>query len=78
MNNHLMVDIHDCARCGGDHDQLVFIGFTAPITDSDGTIWNYWSLCPLLGEPVLLRVATQANPEIVVAPDWLEGGNQRA
>lgn len=48
--------IKNCARCGKDHKELSFYKFINPIEDSDGTIWNYWILCPNTGEPILMKV----------------------
>jgi len=55
----LMTTIEGCARCGEDHADLQFKRFDRPILDTrdDGTIfavWDYWTLCPTSGDPVLL------------------------
>ena len=55
-----------CARCGPDtphpSDSLEFHAFTnAPIEDTDGTVWTHWALCPITGEPVLLKVTGAEN-----------------
>lgn len=53
----IITDIKHCARCNEDHERLEFSKFIQnPIEDSDGTIWNYWALCPTNSEPVLLKV----------------------
>lgn len=52
----MIITIHRCARYGQDHVNLEFKEFTQnPIEDSDGTIWNYWALCPITNEPILLK-----------------------
>lgn len=59
MNNESekLVKIVNCARCGKDHDELIFKQFAQnPIEDSDGTIWNYWAMCPDTKEPILLKI----------------------
>ena len=53
----IKTNIGSCARCGYDHADLEFKKFEQnPIEDSDGTVWNYWALCPVTGEPILLKV----------------------
>ena len=55
------VDLRSCARCGANHEQIVFTSFKQPIEDSDGTIWNYWGICPFNDEPILLRIGETEN-----------------
>ena len=50
------IDIEQCARCGLDHTGLAFKKFKNPIVDSDGTVWNWWSLCLRTGEPILMKI----------------------
>ena len=52
------VDVKDCARCGKDHKQLVFTSLTRP-----GPRHNFWSPCPTNGEPIMMVVTTDAEPE---------------
>ena len=47
----LTVDLKHCARCGGDHEQLVFRALTQPTHDG----WTHWTPCPANGEPILLK-----------------------
>jgi hypothetical protein len=50
--NTVHVDVRCCARCGTDHEQLRFSEFQGkPVEKS-----NYWALCPVLDEPILLEV----------------------
>jgi hypothetical protein len=50
------VSITDCARCSVHHDDLEFKPFNGlPIVDEDGTVWDWWAVCPITGDPVLLR-----------------------
>jgi hypothetical protein len=57
-------DIHHCARCGKDHDGMEFKRFNGePIEDCDGTIWDWWGVCPVTGDPVLQR--TLEKPELI-------------
>ncbi len=54
----LVQSIFQCARCGGTHVELEFKLLHNLIVDNDGTVWNYWTLCPETGEPILLRAAS--------------------
>ncbi len=46
--------IYHCARCGKMHIGLEFKKFYRPIRDKDGTTWDYWILCPISDDPILL------------------------
>lgn len=48
-------DVKHCARCGQDHDRIIFYEFGRPIVDEDGTVWDWWATCPNTGDPILLR-----------------------
>lgn len=52
----LMARVGRCARCGGDHDGIVWERLERPIEDSDGTVWTDWAPCPVNGQPILCRV----------------------
>ena len=53
----IKTNIGNCARCSYDHADLEFKRFKQNhIEDSDGTVWNYWALCPIYDEPILLKV----------------------
>lgn len=55
------VTIFRCARCGQSH-KMKFNKFAInPIEESDGTVWNYWGLCPITGEPVLNRIVQTSS-----------------
>lgn len=45
----LGVQVQCCARCGGDHLELVF----EPLSNHD--TYSHWALCPEVNQPVLLR-----------------------
>lgn len=55
MNNNLIIDVKDCARCGQNHEQMEAKPFTNPVNDTDGAPWTHWFLCPVTGEPVLVQ-----------------------
>lgn len=43
-------DIRNCARCGGNHEDLLFWKLRAPCLE-----YQYWCPCPDNGEPILLH-----------------------
>lgn len=45
----------NCARCGQRHVHRFwrFVG-NKPV-DSDGTVWGWWGLCQITGDPVFMR-----------------------
>ena len=54
-------DIKACARCGNEHEQMVFKEIVRPIelqARGDGTfvlVITHWATCPTTAEPVLMR-----------------------
>ena len=54
--DELTFDVSNCARCCQDHDKMLFKRFLGVPFEEDGYIYNYWGLCPTLGEPVILRL----------------------
>jgi len=47
--------IISCARCGLDHNDVVFLEFKFPVKDdNDKTLFTHWALCPTNGEPIHL------------------------
>lgn len=54
--------IHHCARCGQDHIDMEFKMFNGdPIEDQDGTVWDWWGICPITGDPVLQNDPPEVN-----------------
>lgn len=51
-------NIRNCARCDGDHDQLVFKKLSRPFAPREAAPieWTHWAPCPTNGEPILMRV----------------------
>ena len=48
-------DLISCPRCSANHEAIVWKPFKDyPVVDADGTVWNWWSMCPFNGEPILL------------------------
>lgn len=55
--------IKNCARCGKDHEQLIFHLFTEPVRVGDGDIqYTRWAKCPTNGEPILMRYESDIPP----------------
>ena len=46
--------VGNCARCGKDHDMLIFRRLTRPMAEEDGG-WNFFATCPETKEPILLK-----------------------
>ena len=58
-SGNIITTIKNCARCDETHHSLEFTKFSKyPIVENDGTIYDYWCLCPTTEEPILLRVMT--------------------
>jgi len=43
------VDVKRCARCGQNHNALVFHRLTNP------SAYTHWAMCPITNEPILLQ-----------------------
>jgi hypothetical protein len=54
--------ITNCARCGGDHPDLVFTKLARPILDE----YTHWAACPKTGEPVIMQI----TDDVAVSP-WV-------
>lgn len=62
MSETKRIAILHCARCGNDHE-IEFKHFTgASFEDADGIVYDWWGLCPVTGDPVLM---TNKHPELV-------------
>jgi hypothetical protein len=48
--------VHGCARCGGEHRELVADPLTRAFAprEAAGVAWTHWFPCPTNGEPVLV------------------------
>lgn len=51
-----MPKVRNCARCGGDHNELEWEELERPIEDNDGIEWTHWCPCPKNGQPILCRM----------------------
>lgn len=50
-DNKVVVDVSNCARCGGGHYHLIFAKLRYPCDDL-----THWCICPVEDEPIMLRV----------------------
>jgi hypothetical protein len=48
-------DLLHCARCGENHSGIIWKKFVIPIVDDDETTWDWWAMCPINNDPILLR-----------------------
>lgn len=76
MSDFVMPILHNCARCGMNHAELIFREFKHPVVENRLT-YRWWASCPMTDEPILMRqlldeeahnAATQEDPRYV-APD---------
>lgn len=58
-------DIINCARCGGEHDDLEFEKLLRPMSANDfyydeapegAGEGKYWTMCPTVEQPIILTV----------------------
>lgn len=59
MSEDTIPEIRNCARCGGDHEDLKFKKFEQPVScrASDCSYeFGGWAVCPELEEPILVSV----------------------
>lgn len=55
LSDGVMVkEIFNCARCGGSHEHVKFNRFTYPIVDDNEDTWEYWAMCPVVNEPIIM------------------------
>lgn len=65
----IVVSVRGCARCGGDHDGLVFAALERPMAPSDCPVrWDYWAACPANGGPILLATPVTLRPPELPPP----------
>lgn len=49
-----VISVTHCARCGGDHEAIVFSRLRRPLFLAKGRRLSWWALCPTFDEPILL------------------------
>lgn len=53
----IIKSITSCARCGNDHESLLFKEMKRPIPDGEDDVpWTHWALCPVSKDPILLCI----------------------
>jgi hypothetical protein len=52
---NMLVDVHSCARCGGEHTALQFKTFTYNPIGVEAKVFEFWAMCPETEEPIILR-----------------------
>lgn len=59
----ITTNLEGCARCGGDHEALVF----EPLANA-ADAWDHWAPCPTTRQPILLATlygVKPISPEII-------------
>jgi hypothetical protein len=56
----MKTSIQHCARCDGDHEDLELHRL------SNHEKYTHWAMCPVLGQPILVAVIEDAEPEAKV------------
>jgi hypothetical protein len=58
------IDIIRCARCSGDHPQLMTAKLTRPFAppEANGIEWTHWAPCPSNGEPIMVFIPNESAP----------------
>lgn len=54
-----------CARCGQDHNSVVFMPLKRPVEYEGKVVWTHWAPCPVTGEPILVRTVYGTREEVV-------------
>lgn len=47
----IVTSICNCARCGQNHENLIFYKFTRPSGE-----YTHYAYCPTNGEPILMKI----------------------
>lgn len=59
MKAEITVDVKCCARCGKDHEKVVFKKLTQP-----GPRHSHWAPCPTNQEPIMMRVVEMDTAQV--------------
>lgn len=56
--------IKNCARCGGDHDEVESSVLEHPFMppEAGGIAWTHWAPCPVNGQPILFVLDAGNDP----------------
>ena len=55
----MKINIKNCARCEGDHDQLEFEAFTNPPGKE-----THFAMCPFYDEPILMWITIDIDVKV--------------
>lgn len=61
----MKINVMSCARCGGDHKDLVFHKMQKPIILTVGDSsqsYSWWGFCSVKLEPIILEVSWDTLP----------------
>jgi len=50
MNEKVITEVRNCARCGKYHKKIVF----TPFTGKGPRFYTHWGKCPITKEPILM------------------------
>ena len=53
-DNKIKIDLGGCPRCGRKHKNILAHKFSNEV-EVNGTLFEYWTMCPVKEEPVLLN-----------------------
>jgi hypothetical protein len=54
--------VKTCARCGGNHREILFRKFKQPIQADK--VWTHWGICPKTHEPILMLFSKDSTMTI--------------
>lgn len=62
MKNEFNIGVSGCARCGGNHEDLVAKPFTKPVYDNEHLLSaTHFAMCPTTEEPILVLSVQKAR-----------------
>lgn len=55
------IRVHQCARCGLNHDALVFREMARPMAPPEAAPlrWTHFALCPTFREPIMMMIVNE-------------------
>ena len=63
MRPPVTLDLNGCARCHGEgHKAITFEPLVYPVELGGEESFTHWALCPVNGEPILLRYVDVPEP----------------
>lgn len=70
-----VVKVGNCARCGGDHDDVAVFKFKQPFAPPEAApiVWASWAECPTTGDPILIsEIGAEPDRPVGTFDDALE------